>query len=258
MAPGIELEASLRIQRRGLSDFVRLLGRSSPGAALFERDEVLGAVVPTCPERSMVNSVVYGRPALLPGALVALEDAYRAAGINAWIVWVPEADREAIAALRGAGYRLDSAPAAMHADLAALPETDLEGLDWDASATPAEVGVVNDRAYGLPSKVGLSPAIVAPPPDTGLRLYRARVRGEVACVVGAMDHDDDLGIYFVATLREHRGRGLSTRLMAAALADGRGRGLASTSLQASRLGESVYERLGYRTTFRFQLWEGRL
>jgi ribosomal protein S18 acetylase RimI-like enzyme len=253
----VDLEDSLRIQRRGLADFVRLLGRSSPGAAVFERDDVLGAVVPTCPERSMVNSVVYGRPVGLAGALAGLEDAYRAAGISAWIVWVPEPDREGIAVLRDAGYRLDSAPAAMQLELADLPVGDPGALDWDAEATAAEVGTVNDRAYGLPAKVGLSPALATPPPDLALRLYRARVGGEVACVVGAMDHGDDLGIYFVATLREHRGRGLTSRLMAVALAEGRERGLATSSLQASRLGQPVYERLGYSTAFRFQLWERR-
>ena len=43
--------------RRSLAAFVRMLGRGSQGAALFERDGVLGAIVPACPDRSVINSV---------------------------------------------------------------------------------------------------------------------------------------------------------------------------------------------------------
>ncbi len=254
----VDREAALRIQRRGLADFVGLLGRSSPGARLFEAGEgaLVGAVVPACPERSLVNSVVYDDVAALAGALEPLREAYLEAGVSAWLVWVPEFDREAIALLREAGYRFDGAPAAMHAELGSLAAEPGE-LDWDAAATAAEVGAVNDRAYGFPPGRGLSPALAALDAPVPVRLYRARAGGEVACVAGTMDHGSDLGVYFVATLPGRRGRGLASRLMAAAFAEAASRGMATTSLQASPMGEPVYARLGYRTAFRYQLWEYR-
>jgi GNAT superfamily N-acetyltransferase len=96
---------------------------------------------------------------------------------------------------------------------------------------------------------------VEPPPE--VRLYRARVGGEAACVLGTIDHEDDLGFYFVATDPGHRGKGLASRLMAVALADARERGFSTSSLQASPMGQPVYERLGYEAHFRLNLYERR-
>ena len=60
------------------------------------------------------------------------------------------------------------------------------------------------------------------PPDLPeLRLYQARVDGEPACVLATLDHDGDLGFYFVATHPDHRGLGLASRLISAALVEGR-------------------------------------
>jgi GNAT superfamily N-acetyltransferase len=257
LANGMENETSLAMQRAGLSDFLRVLGGSSPGARVFESNGVLGAVVPACPERGLVNSMVYDDVAGLAAVLDEVESTYRAEGINARIVWVPEFDEEAIALMDGAGYRYDGAPLAMHADLDDLAEVPVGDLDWDTEATPDEVGRINDAAYGIPASEGFSPALASPAHVAGLRFYRARVDGETACIVGTMDHGSDLGFYFVATLPEFRGRQLTTRLMRVALDEGRERGLTTTSLQASKMGEPIYERLGYRGTFGLQLWEWR-
>ena len=72
-----------------------------------------------------------------------------------------------------------------------------------------------------------------------------------------MDHDDDLGFYFVATHPDHRGRGLARGLMSVAITDARRRGMATSSLQSSALGQPVYERLGYQGDFRFAMYERR-
>ena len=71
------------------------------------------------------------------------------------------------------------------------------------------------------------------------------------------DHEGDCGVYAVATVPEARGRGLTSALLAHALADARERGCTTTTLEATRMGHSVYERLGYRPLGPVAMWERR-
>jgi|RhiMetdeSRZDD1v2_1073273.scaffolds.fasta_scaffold330360_3 GNAT superfamily N-acetyltransferase len=248
--------AAMELQRRCLAAFVRLVGRGSEGAALYERDGVLAAVVPACPDRSVINSVTYSDAASLGAALDELAAAHEEAGVRAWTVWVPEDDRDAAALLEAAGHRLDATPAAMVVDLVGLPDPDTSGLDWDDQASAADVARVNDHAYGFDEPT-FGAALAAMPGDIPLRLYQARVDGEPASVLATVDEGDDCGIYLVGTLTEHRGQGLSGRLLHAALAQARDRGLRTSSLQATKLGYPVYERLGYEPICTLEMWERR-
>jgi GNAT superfamily N-acetyltransferase len=72
-----------------------------------------------------------------------------------------------------------------------------------------------------------------------------------------MDTDDEASVVLVATDPGLRGRGLSTRLLGAALGEARDRGMRTSSLQASAAGEPVYARLGYRSFGRMHMWERR-
>jgi predicted acetyltransferase len=76
-------------------------------------------------------------------------------------------------------------------------------------------------------------------------------------VLATIDHEDDLGVYFVATYPEHRGKGLASRLLTAALIEGLDRGMRTSSLQSSARGEPLYARLGYEADFRLHLYELR-
>lgn len=248
--------AAIELQRGSLEAFVRMVGRGSGDAALFERDGVLAAIVPACPDRSVINSVTYRDAASLGAALPELAAAHDQAGVRAWTVWVPEHDREAAGLLEAAGHRFDAAPAAMVLDLADLAEPDPQGLDWDGRARPADVARINDLAYGY-ERSTFGAALTALPADVPLRLYQARVDGEPVSVLGTIDAGDDCGVYLVATLKGHRGQGLSRRLLHLAMAEARERGLRTSSLQASKLGQPVYERLGYATICELHMWERR-
>ncbi len=250
-------QRALAVQRRGLRDWIAMMGTSSPGAELFERDGVSAALVPASPERSIANSVSYTDAAALLALLEELAERYERAGVAAWTVWAPDFDREAVAGLEAAGHVFDGNPTAMSVTLAEREPQPVGDLDWDAGAAPAELGAINDRSYGFDTGSGFAPSLAAPQPGAGLRLYRARDGGEVACVLGTIDHDRDLGFYFVATDPSHRGRGLATRLIEAALAEARERGLETASLQASGAGRAVYERMGFRPDFRYALHERR-
>jgi GNAT superfamily N-acetyltransferase len=264
-------ERALELQQRGIRDWIALLGASSEGASLVRRGGVTASVCPACPQRSICSSVTYTDAGELAATLDELAAIYDAAGIAAWTVWVPEFDREAIAALEAAGHELDAAPVAMSLELAGFEPPEVGDLDWDNDVDPADLGRLNDLAYDLPPESLLSPALTAPPANPDLRLYQARIGGRPACVLGTIDHHrqapqqrrgsatppSDLGVYFVATDPDHRGLGLASRLMTVALGEAIERGLETSSLQGSIMGQSVYRRLGYSDDFTLTMRERR-
>jgi predicted acetyltransferase len=69
--------------------------------------------------------------------------------------------------------------------------------------------------------------------------------------------DGDASVWDVATMPGARGRGLCRRLLHRALWDARAAGCDFSSLQATKLGEPVYARLGYRSHGALQMWEKR-
>lgn len=245
------------LQRAGLEAFVRTVAHASEGGELAELDGVVGAVVPACPDRSLPNSVVWRDLDSLRASLGDLAAAYERAGVSAWTVWVPEGADGAAELLESSGHRFDGSPAAMYMGLSDLAAPGSGDLDWDAAAEPAEVGRVNDLAYGFPVGMGPGPAIGHGPAEFGTRLYRARAGGETVSVLQTLDVGGDCVVTMVATLPEHRGQGLAGRLLRAALAEARERGRETSTLQASLLGAGVYERIGYRVAGRLRLYERR-
>ncbi len=248
-------EQALALQKHGLSDWISLLAASSPGARLFSAGGITASIVPACPLRSICNSVTYDDAAALAAGLDDLAEIYEDAGVAAWTVWTPEFDADAIDILEAAGHAIDGQPSAMSLRLVDLQPAAVGDLDWDATADPADLGRINDIAYGLPPDAGLSPGLSEVGP--GPTLYQARVDGETACILGTMDHDDDLGFYFVATLPAYRGLGLASRLMTVALVGAAKRGLQTSSLQGSPMGQPVYRRLGYSDDFTLRMYERR-
>jgi GNAT superfamily N-acetyltransferase len=249
--------AAIDRHRGALMSFARLVGRGGESSSVIEHDGVVASITPAVPDRSVVNSVTYRDTDALAAAIEELAHTYENAGIRAWTVWVPEDDREAAALLEETGHHLDATPMAMIADLSTLAEPHAEELDWDAEADATVVAQINNHAYGWTTGGGFGAAMARFAEIDGLRLYQARIDGEPVCVLGAYDNGDDCEIYFVATLAEHRGKGLARRLLHRALLEARGRGLAISNLQATKMGYPVYERLGYEPICTLQMWERR-
>jgi GNAT superfamily N-acetyltransferase len=229
------------------------LARSAGGGFALELDGVTAAVVPACPDRSVVNCVMYTDAAALGAALPRLADEYERAGVRAWTVWVPDHDRQTQELLERSGHVLDAQPTAMVRSLADLELPPPAGLDL-AEADMVEAARINDSAYGLP---GDFERAFAEMPSEPAHLYVARADGVPACTVLTYEADGECGVYLVATLPDARGRGLATALMAHALAAARERGCTTTSLQATARGRPVYERLGYRSIGAMPMWERR-
>jgi ribosomal protein S18 acetylase RimI-like enzyme len=238
-----------------MREFFRLVGRSSEGAHVIELDGVLGSVCPKVPDRSLPNSVVYESQDALIAALPELARRYGEAGIDAWTVWVPEDDRAVAGALAEAGHVLDANPAAMTLDLASLDEPG-DGLDYRTGAdlVPTIAGI-NDRAYpfeGTPFS-----DFTSQHPRGVTRNYVAYVDGEPAAGLCILPVAGDASVWDVATLPAARGRGLCARLMHRALWDSRQDGCEISTLQATKLGEPIYARLGYRSHGAIEMWERR-
>jgi GNAT superfamily N-acetyltransferase len=245
--------AWLQLVRDSMPPFWRVLAEGT-GGGVWESHGVSAAIVPGSPKRSFFNSVLYADPAPLIDSIDGLAAAYADAGIEAWTVWVPEGDTEVAEALKAAGHRLDATPRAMAARLGELtppaPDPDLEireAPDYEL------VSSLNEVAYGFAP--GEFPVMRGVPP--ALRTYLGSIDGETVGCAGSFAHGSDCEIVFVAVLPEGRGRGISGRLMARALADAAEQGLETTTLQATKLGYPVYEKLGYRDLGELQMWERR-
>src|SRR3954452_13564121 len=219
------------------------------GARWEERDGIGVLVTPSVPERSIVNSVILERGADVESAYDWLEGEF--AEVHAWTVWVPETETGTAKFLESRGHVLDADPAMMVCDLRSFQPT-LPLPEWKP-ATVEELARINEAAYpwqdGSMERAMLGSAF----DDDDFRLYLA----EDACVLGIADCRGDAGVFFVATLPEARGRGLAGGLLAAAMVEARDRGCDISRLQATRMGEPVYARLGYRRFGAIQMWEKR-
>ena len=238
----------------GVRAEVEAFGSAAPGSRLIRRQGLLAAVTPATPRRSLFNSVFYDDPTAPAREYEALSEAYDEAGVRAWTVWVPDEDRETAGVLAGRGHRMDAAPRAMAMELTgpAQPLAAPAGIELGRcdSATAAEL---NDRAYGYDEngfRAGLSG-------ETAIHWHGAYSNGEPVCCVGTIAIDDDCCVTGVATPPEHRGRGIASWLMMRALGAARGEGAVTASLQASKAGAPIYERLGFADFGYVEMWELR-
>jgi GNAT superfamily N-acetyltransferase len=235
-----------------LRAFCRLMGSASPGARAVRLPGVVAAVAPVTPHRSLFNSVAYDTPEALERALPELGDMYSAAGVHAWSVWAPAADARSTRLLAEAGHVLDGDPAVMCMELSDLDAPRPDDLHLDPEPRVETLAHLNDAAYG--TAPDMAQAVQSMP---GVQIYIARLDGRPVSCVGTHDLDGDSCILYVATLPEARGRGLARKLLTLALHEARERGATTTSLQATKMGYSVYARLGYRDLGALQMWERR-
>jgi GNAT superfamily N-acetyltransferase len=243
----------LGLVRASMPPFWRVLAEST-GGSVWVGDGVTAAIVPASPKRSFFNSVLYEDPEAIVGSIDQLARTYDEAGVESWTVWVPEADTEVAKALEAAGHKLDATPRAMAMSLGDLrdPDPDPE-LEIREEGDYELVSSLNEVAYGFaPGEFPVMHGDLS-----ALRTYLGSIDGETVACTGAFTHGSDCEIVYVAVLPEGRGRGISGRLMARALADAAEQGLETTTLQATKLGYPVYVKLGYRDYGKLQMWERR-
>ena len=235
---------------RGMVAFQRLIGRHAPGPAPIERDEFVASAVPEIPS-SLINAAVPRDGTPLAPHLDDIARFY--ARVPKWGAWIDPRHTGDADALEGRGLVLDSSPVLMAAELAAIePPGDRADVQ---RVSMREVGAVNDVAYDNPPGT-IGRAIDRFPADE-LHAYGIRVDDELASVALLIDAGDDAFVTMVATLPHRRGNHLASNLLRAALDEARQRGQTTTSLQASKLGQGIYARLGYRALGEVHLYEKR-
>lgn len=254
MSPRIEDSELRRRAIEGIRDEVEAFGSGAPGSQLIHREGLVAALTPSTPQRSLFNSVYYDDPAVLGEQLDSLAELYEANGVAAWTVWVPDADRESARRLAARGHALDAEPRAMAMELA---DFDSE-IPAPAGITSGPVGALtsaelNDSAYGY-GPDGFRAGLAG---ETAISWLGAFEGEQAIGCVGAIDVGDDCLVTGVATPPEQRGRGIATWLLCRVLAEARKRGMATASLQATKAGAPLYERLGFRDFGFVEMWELR-
>src|SRR4051794_34881394 len=252
----IEAREAFRMMARSMRRTSELTARGARDSRVLQLDGVTAAITPAAPKRSVLNGVVAEDFTKLPDLYDTLAAAYEAAGVKAWTVWVPEHEAGTRELLAAHGHKLDATPAAMLLDLADLREprggrTGDFSTAWDIEAA----GGVNDAAYGDTS--GLFARALGGLPEGLAHMYLTRVDGEPASFVVVHDDGANCEFWIAATIPAARGRGILSGLLHRALLDARERGCTTSTTQATKMGEPVYERLGYKKFGTIEMWERR-
>ncbi len=254
MGQGIDEKELRRRAIDGVRDEVEAFGSGAPSSRLIRREGLVASLTPASPQRSLFNSVFLDDPAALAREYEALAEAYEGAGVQAWTVWVTDKDRAPAEFLADRGHVLDAAPRAMAMELDQPPEVPdpPEGIEPGPCHAPT-AAALNDRAYGYDEN-GFRAALAE---ETSIRWQGAYAAGEPVGCVGTIEIGDDCCVTGVATPAEQRGRGIASWLLLRALAAARAEGAATASLQATKAGAPIYERLGFRDLGFIEMWELR-
>jgi GNAT superfamily N-acetyltransferase len=244
------------LRRRLWTAFSRLqslLGHHSMQGSVLERPGVVASVVPAAPDSPTLNAAVALEPAEAVRHLADIAERWRDARVRRWGIWIDGAATQTTRALRTAGLTLTASSPGMGAALETLYIPSMNGEVPQADLKT--VGRVNDLAYGNPDQ--RLERTLTPLPKGVLRGFKADFQGAPAAVALAMHHGEDCGVSFVATTPEARRRGLASLVMRGTLHDALDHGCTSTTLQATDVGQRLYDSLGFRRLCDMQLWEQR-
>lgn len=168
-------------------------------------------------------------------------------------LFLNEGTSEQLEALTDAGF----IPAEMMPLMSVTPE-DLKPTELPEGYTFREVfiedadewNIAVSDGYGLPRKVGALFGIQRTSercPPRSARHYAVIKDGQMVATSILFLHEDVAGIYAVATMPDHRGKGLGAHVTAEPLRLAWEEGYRTGLLQASEMGAPVYKRIGFQT-----------
>lgn len=223
------------------------LAQLSSGARLIRSAAAAAAVFPSW--APLNNAILLNAHGGTESAATAsqLVNVYADAGVDTWALWVPSrvADLDAPDSVREVdGMKRDTTTLVMQTTLPQAVQ--LHGGVVRASLAALK-RVANDEPV---------PADDLGEPETapGLAVW-VKVHDDVAvaCAYTVL-HDGDCGIYAVGTLPQWRGQGLARALVEHVLADAERRGARTATLQSTRMGQHLYESLGFEPAGRYEEW----
>ena len=216
------------------------------GARFERRGDLLFALCPSFPIPQCNGPwVVEDTQAAADGLAEAIAEV-EASGARAWVQTRSGHDRAQRAAAELGLTAQDTLPGmVVRPDDLAAPSVGGLPIDLIAADEVAAAGAVLAASFGVPSEVtdGISRAF-AQLEDASC--YVIRVDHEVIATAAGITIDGVTGVFNVATMPEHRGRGLAAALTARVARDGFEGGARLAYLQSSQMGHSVYRRLGFR------------
>ena len=220
-------------------------GRSWPSLRMPRWSRTTACWRRSCRWRRTARSSTRSSIAILAERLADIAARYEDARVNAWTVWTPRSHTATAELLRDAGHHLDAQPRLMAVDgLDRFEAPDLDGVEWTRDPDPEEFARVTDEGFGMGDE-GFERAVLGRFDVPGSHQYLARLDGKPATTAMVIDADGDAGIYAIATVPEARGKGLARNLMLQSLHDARERGCETSTLQATKEGFRIYQRMGY-------------
>ena len=219
------------------------LAQLSPGARVIRSRTTDTAVFPSW---TPLNNAILLNAHDGAAAASHLMSVYADAGVDVWALWMPSrvTDLDAPDAVLEVGdLKRDTTTLVMQV---ALPPglRDHHGVVRTSIATAS-------RATDEPI-----PAADLGHPDHVPGLSAWVMVHDGLAVAGAWSflHGSDCGMYAVGTVPEWRRRGLARSLLEHVLADAQGRGARTATLQSTRMGQPLYQSLGFEPVGRYEEW----
>jgi len=222
------------------------LAQMSPGARLIRSSTTIAAVFPAWAPLNNAIMLSARDGAAVTTAASQLTSVYANAGVDEWALWVPSRatdldDPDDVREV--AGLERDTTTLVMQATLTQRSRLH-DGVVRTsiAAATRAASEAVPIRELGEPDQLpGLAGWVMA--------------QGDMAvsCAWSFL-HETDCGIFTVGTLPGWRRRGLARSLVEHVLADASQRGARTATLQSTRMGQPLYESLGFEAVGRYEEW----
>lgn len=237
-----------------LVESVREFARWQQGGEIVERDGVL-LVAGTTRFPVVSNAALRLDPEVAPASMLETVFGYFRDRRRGFTIWIrPRIDEDVEAAARGAGFREVSTSPWMALDApipdgGAVPGLEIREVKDEAGVLAARD--INREAYTaleMPSSevdavYGTPRRVLSPPCRTFVGYENGR---PVTTAMLLMTHGV-AGVYWVGTVAAARGKGYAAAITRAVSHAGFESGARVVTLQASVMGESIYQRLGYRT-----------
>lgn len=78
-----------------------------------------------------------------------------------------------------------------------------------------------------------------------IRFFGGYIKDKMVSTCVSLEHENVVGVYLIGTKNDYRRRGFAMAITAHALQEAKERSCVISHLQATKLGESVYQKLGY-------------